>query len=704
MRFSFPEFARLFLVGAVALAAPCRELLADEGMWLFNAVPAERLQEQYQFTASPAWLEHLQKSSVRFNNGGSGSFVSPDGLVLTNHHVGVETLQKLSDASHNYARDGFYAGTRNEERRCLDLELTVLISIEDVTARVNAAVQPEMSPEQAYLARRKVIAEIEKESQDKTGLQSDVVTLYGGGSYQLYRSKRYTDVRLVFAPEAQIAFYGGDPDNFQYPRYCLDFCLFRVYDNGQPAHVADYLKVNKDGPAEHDLIFVSGHPGKTHRSLAVSAVRDARDRILPDLLDVLYRREVLLGAYAAQSPENARRSREYLFFVQNARKSLDGQLAGLLDPKLFGELAERENTLRSGFRGDPRLQPALSAYDRLESSQAKIAGNAKQYDLFEGLGRYPPLGFDSDLFQIARTLVRAAAERPKPNGERLQEFQESNRTLLELKLFSQAPIYDNLEKLTLADSLTYLVEKLGPGDPLVQIVLAGKSPRDRANELVSGTNLKQVAVRHQLYDGGWTAIENSSDPVIRLARAIDDTARAARKVNEEAEEVQRQAYAQIDAAKLSLEGTKDYPDATSTLRLAYGTVDGYEEDGQAIPAFTYFDGLYRRASEHEAKPPFDLPAHWAEQRDQLNLKTPFNFVSTADIVGGNSGSPVVNRAGELVGLIFDENIQSLVLDYSYTGKRARAVSVDARAILEALAKVYKADGLVAELVNGKSRD
>ena len=225
MRLSIHECATSLLLGSVALFAPCRELAADEGMWLFNAVPAEPLQ-QYQFTASPAWLEHLQKSSVRFGSS-SGSFVSPDGLVITNHHVGTDSLQKLSDASHNYARDGSYAATRGEEKRCLDLELSVLMSIEDVTDRVNAAVRSEMNPEQAYLARRKVIAEIEQESQGKTGLQSKVVTLYGGGSYQLYRTKRYTDVRLVFAPEAQAAFYGGDPDNFEYPRYCLDICLFR---------------------------------------------------------------------------------------------------------------------------------------------------------------------------------------------------------------------------------------------------------------------------------------------------------------------------------------------------------------------------------------------------------------------------------------------------------------------------------------------
>jgi peptidase S46-like protein len=691
------RFASLLLFSSLALLLACHHLLADEGMWLFNAVPAERLQQQHQFTPSAAWLEHLQKSSARFDNGASGSFVSPDGLVLTNQHVGADALQKFSDADHNYLRDGFYARTRSEEKRCFDLELNVLMSSEDVTARVNAAVQPEMTPEQANLARRKVVAEIEKESQEKTGLRSDVVTLYEGGSYQLYRFKQYTDVRLVFAPEAQIAYYGGDPDNFEYPRYALDICLFRVYENGQPAHITNYLKVSKDGPAEYELIFVSGHPGSTNRGKTVSEFTDERDRVLPRRLEVLYRREVLLGAYAARSPENARRSRDYFLEIQNSRKLCDGLLAGLLDPQLFGELVNRENTLRSAFRNDPRFQPALSAYDRLERSQAVIAQNAKHYDLFEG-SHFGPIGFDSKLFRIARTLVRAAAERPKPNGERLPEFQETNRTTLELQLFSEAPIYDDLEKLTLADSLTYLIGQLGPSDPLVQTALAGKSPHDRANELVSGTNLSQVAIRRQLYASGAAAIQDCSDPMIGLARAIDGAARAARKINEEQTEIQRQAYAQIAAARLAIEGNKDYPDATFTLRLAYGTVDGYEEDGRAVPAFTHFAGLYRRAAEHEARPPFDLPARWVEQRDRLDPETPFNFVSTADIVGGNSGSPVVNRAGEFVGIIFDGNIESLVLDCDYTSRQARAVSVDSRAILEALTKVYKADALVEELM------
>jgi hypothetical protein len=460
-------FASLFLFGSFAVLLPCRHLAADEGMWLFNAVPTERLQQQYRFTSSAGWLEHLQKSSVRFDSGGSGSFVSRDGLVLTNQHVGADALQKLSDATHNYRHDGFYARTRSEEKRCLDLELNVLMSSEDVTARVNAAVRPEMSPEQAYLARQKVVAEIEQESQEKTGLRSDVVTLYEGGSSQLYRFKRYTDVRLVFAPEAQIAFYGGDPDNFEYPRYDLDICLFRVYENGQPAHITDYLKVSTAGPAEHELIFVSGHPGSTDREKTLSEFTDERDRALPRLLDVLYRREVLLGAYASQSPENARRSRDYLLEIQNTRKLCDGKLAGLLDPQRFAELANRENTLRSAFRNDSRFQPALSAYDRIESSQAVLARNAQRYELFETFYG-DPTGFDSKLFQIARTLVRAAAERPKPNGERLPEFQETNRTSLELQLFSEAPIYDDLEKLTLADSLTYLIGQLGPGDPLAR--------------------------------------------------------------------------------------------------------------------------------------------------------------------------------------------------------------------------------------------
>ncbi len=463
---------------------------ADEGMWLFNNPPTKQLQEKYQFDPTPQWLEHLQKSSVRFNSGGSGSFISPDGLTITNHHVGADTLQKLSSAEHNYLKEGFYAKTEAEEQRALDLELNVLESIEDVTARVNAAVKPSMDPAAALSARRAIIAQIEKESKDKTGLRSNVITLYEGGSYQLYRYKVYTDVRLVFAPEQQAAFYGGDPDNFEYPRYDLDICLFRVYENGKPAHIDNYLKFNSAGAKEGDLVFVSGNPGRTDRELTLFELADARDRALPTRLDLLYRREVALKSYSDRSLENARRARDDLFGIQNSRKALKGMLGGLLDPAIFSKLQSDQEKLRQEMQArsakDAQFKNALAAYDKIKTAQQAIIKNAPTYDYYEGRRNYPR-GFAGNLFDYARLLVRAVAERAKPNGERLPDYRESSRESLELELFSTQPVYDDLEELLLTDSLTDLAGRFGANDPLVQKILAGKSPSARAAELVTGT-------------------------------------------------------------------------------------------------------------------------------------------------------------------------------------------------------------------------
>jgi len=643
---------------------------------------------------------------VRFNSGGSGSFVSATGLVITNHHVGADALQKFSDEQHNYLRDGFYVRTQAEEKKCVDLELNVLMSIEDVTARVNSAVKSEMTSEQASDARRSVIAAIEKESKDKTGLRSDVITLYQGGLYHLYRFKRYDDVRLVFAPEQQSAFYGGDPDNFEYPRFDLDICIFRVYENGRPLKIDNYLKFNPRGPIDGELTFVSGHPGKTDRQLTVDEMAGMRDRELPRILTMFKRREVLLHSFGERTFENERRVRDDFFGVQNNRKRYDGYLAGLLDPQIWQALEAREQKLRDAISGDPKLTSTTAAYDRIKNAQVEIAKNARVYNYFEmerrKFGVYrQPRAFYSTLFKYARLLVRAADERAKPNGERFEEFRDSAHESLELELFSTEPVYDDVELLTLTDSFTDLASAFGASDPLVKMVLGDKSPVERASELIKGTQLKDVALRKKLYAGGQAAIEAAHDPMIDIARAIDATARQAKKVFETQEEIKQQAYAEIAKARFATEGTTSYPDATFTLRLSYGTVRGYEENGKQIPAFTNFAGMYERANEHENKPPFDLPPRWIDKKDKLALTTPFNFVSDADIIGGNSGSPVVNKAGEFVGIIFDGNIQSLVLDCIFTDKQARAVSVDSAAILEALRNVYDAQPLVDELSSAK---
>ncbi len=683
----------LVLGGFAALLVMIPTAPADEGMWLFTNPPLKQLQERYDFTPPPGWLEHVQKSSVRFNSGGSGSFVSPTGLVMTNHHVGADTLQKISTSQKNYLKDGFYAKTPAEEVKALDLELNVLMSIEDVTERVNAAIKPGLAPAEAALARRKITAEIEKESLDKTGLRSNVVTLYQGGAYHLYRFKKYTDVRLVFAPEQQAAFFGGDPDNFEYPRYDLDICFFRVYENDQPAKIEHYLTWSKNGCKDGELTFVSGHPGRTNRLNTVAELEYLRDRQFPLLLQRLFRLEVLYTAYSARSDENARRAREDLFSVQNSRKARVGGLEGLMDPAIMARKKAEEHKLRTAVGRDPKLASAADAWDKIARAVDKQKEIAKTYNLLEG-GQ----GFNSHLFGIARTILRGDEERTKPNGERLQEYRESNLESLQFQLFSEEPIYDDYEQLRLADSLTFLAEQLGYDNPEVQKVLAGKSPIERAAELIQGTKLKDVAVRKKLWEGGNAAVAAAHDPMIAVANLIDPEARKLRKVLEsDVSEVKQQAYAQIAKAKYAIEGPNSYPDATFTLRLAFGLVKGYEENGKHVPALTHFAGLYERSAEHHDLPPFDLPARWVERKSHLDMRVPLNFVSTADIIGGNSGSPVINRNAELVGIIFDGNIQSLVLDFVYTDEVARAVSVHSAGIIEALRKVYDAGTLADEL-------
>src|SRR5216110_704844 len=690
---------RLFLAMLVASAISSR---ADEGMWLFNNPPLRQLKEKYQFEPTSQWLEHLQKASVRFNSGGSGSFVSANGLVITNHHVGADTLQKIGSEQHNYLRDGFYAKTQADEIKSTDLELNVLISIEDVTPRVTSALKPDMTSDQASNARNAAIAGIEKESKDKTGLRSDVVTLYQGGAYHLYRYKRYDDVRLVFAPEQQIAFYGGDPDNFEYPRYDLDICIFRVYENGQPAKIDNFLKFDPRGPNDGELTFVSGSRGKTDRHLTWDELADMRDRYLPYVLRMFNRREVLEMSYSARSFENARKARDDLFGDQNNRKRYDGYLAGLLDPEIWSALKAREQKLRDSVTRDSKFKSTISAYDQIKHAQAEIAKNAPLYNYLEQerpvtVGYRGPKAFAGNLFKYARLLTRAIDERAKPNGERIPAFRGSARESLELELFSTEPIYDDYEILRLSDSLTDFASQFGANDPLVQKVLAGKSPHARAVELVTVTKLKDVAVRKDLYGKDAAALQAAHDPMLDLARLIDRPARDARKIYDAQEETKKQAYSEIAKARFAIEGKNSYPDATFTLRLSYGTVRGYEQDGKQIPTFTDFAGLYQRSAEHDNKRPFEIPQRWIDRKANLNLSTHFDFVSDADIIGGNSGSPVVNKNNEFVGIIFDGNIQSLVLDCIYTNTQARAVSVDSTEIIEALRKVYDAGALANEL-------
>ena len=660
--------------------------MADEGMWLFNALPKQYLKEKYGFEPSDAWAEHLMKSSVRFNVGGSASFISSRGLVLTNHHVGSDTLHKLSTAEHNYAEDGFYAKTLADEIRAPDLELNQLVSIEDVTERVMREVKPGMSPAEALKARRAAIARIEKESKDKTGLRSDVIPLYGGARFHLYRYKRYTDVRLVWAPEAAIAFFGGDADNFEYPRYCLDACIFRVYENDKPARIEHFLKWSLAGAADGELVFVSGNPGRTQRIFTYAALEHQRDVRLPYVLNFIRRREILLQQFGLEGIEQERRAKDDLFGIQNARKAYTGMLQGLQDPRLMQRKLDQEKTLLDAAASNPKLRDAQGAWQRIAQLQARRKA-------LQGRG----VSLNTRLFQIAHTIVQLADEDQKPNAERLPQYRESGRESLLQQLYSPAPIYKDLEQTILADLIAFMMENRGGNDPLVQQVLAGKGPQDRAAELVNGTRLDDVAFRKKLVQGGKAAVDACDDPMIALARLIDPHSRKMRKTLDELGEAERQAYARIAEVIFAVKGTSTYPDATFTLRLAFGPVKGYVENGKPVPPWTTMGGAFEHERRHGARKPWKLPRRWHEAKDRIAGDTPFNFVCTADIIGGNSGSPVVNRQGELVGLIFDGNIQSLTLDYFYDDSVARAVSVHSSALREALDKIYHADRIVEEL-------
>ena len=669
-------------------------LAADEGMWLFNRLPVERLKANHDFAPAGDWAEHVMRSSVRISSGGSGSLVSAEGLVFTNHHVASTYVQELSTEEKNLLENGFFARTRAEELRCPGAEALVLWEIEEVTERVRAVVAPEMDPGAAEKARRAEIAVIEKESREKTDLHSEVVTLYQGGEFHLYRYRRYDDVRLVMAPEVGAAFFGGDPDNFSFPRYCLDVAFLRLYEDDKPARVEHHLRWSVRGARENELVLVAGNPGRTQRQNTVDHLRFLRDVIYPGTLETLYRREIALQQFSLRGAEAKRLARDDLFSVQNGRKALRGILSGLLDPAIIEAKVRAEAALRARVAKDPDLGARVGDWSRIASS---VAGYREMYRDYQYLER--GRAFWSDLYRKARGIVRLVGEKEKPDTERLPEYRDAVLPRVEQQLYSPAPIDAGLEVAKLTDSLTCFSAAFGADHPLVRTVLAGRSPADRAYQLVSGSDLTSVEKRRELVEGKASAVDSSEDPMVQLARTVDPYARDVRKKHDDfVRGVQTEAYGRISRARFAVTGTSVYPDATFTLRLAYGVVKGWEEGGTRIEPFTRLDGAFRLHEEHGGQDPYTLPASWLESRDAMSLATHFNFVSTADIVGGNSGSPVINRDAEVVGIIFDGNLHSLVLDLAYTEEKARSVSVSAEAVIEALRVVYRLDDLVKELL------
>jgi hypothetical protein len=678
------------------LGAPA---LADEGMWTFNNLPRAEIKKRYGFEVTDDWVRRVQSATVRFPNG-TGSFVSAEGLVLTNYHIVEDIVGELSTAERDLAKTGFVAHTREEELKIPGLALDQLVKIEDVTARVSGAVKQGMSDADAAAARAAEMGRIESESA-AAGMRADVVTLYQGGMYNLYVYRRYTDVRLVFAPEFQAAFFGGDPDNFNFPRYDLDMSLVRVYDNGKPLRPENYFKWSKQGPKEHELTFVSGSPGTTQRLNTVAHLGFLRDSGIPILIRVLESRRDSLRKYMAGGEEQTRRGQNELNYAENFTKVYKGQLEGLRDPKLIARKTADEQALRKFVSADARRGKEYGdAWDSIAKARGSLAAYEADRRMLGGLSLtdYAMSGFNSVLFNHARTLVRLADEDAKPDAERLPEYAKARRPALEAMLYSEAPLYDDYEQTKLTASLSLMRDLYAGKGPLVAKVLQGKTPEARAAELVKGTKLRDVAYRRELAAGGKKAVEASTDPLIVLARSVDAESRGVRS-RYEAEVIgaERTAYGKIARALFEKEGTGLYPDATFTPRLSYGAVEGYTESGKRVEPFTYYSGLYARSAEHAGKFPYNLATRWAEKKSEVGMKVPFNFVTSNDIIGGNSGSPTFNREMELVGLIFDGNIQSLVGNFYYDAAINRAVSVDSRGMLEALRKVYGATEVADEL-------
>jgi hypothetical protein len=676
---------------ALLVAFTCSNLFADEGMWTFDNPPKKQLQEKYGFAVTDAWLEHVRLSSVRFMDGGSGSFVSPNGLVMTNHHVAVGQLQKMSTAEMDYVKTGFYAATPAGEVKCPDLEVNVLQSMENVTERIHKAVQQDMNEEQALKARDAEIAKIENESKEKTGLKPEVVNLYHGGEYWLYQYKKYTDVRLVMAPERQAAYYGGDYDNFTFPRYDLDMTFFRIYENDQPVSSEHFFKWNARGASEDELVFVAGHPGSTDRLYTYAQLEYHRDAQYPMLLKYIQQRIDILREYAQNGPEQSRRAQIQLFGLENSKKALTGEYEGLLDKNLFDKKKTEETRIKKLVSDNSEWKKAYGdAWKSIEKAVGQQRSRTKQSFFRRVMG--------SRQYSFANNIVFYSREIEKPEIERLDGYHASQLDEMKFRLFSPAPIYKDMEEASMAGGLRLSIAELGADDPFLKIVMDGRTPEETAKNLVLNTKLDNVDFRKKLIEGGKAAVDTCMDPMIVLMRKLEPMLRENIEWNKKnVESVLTAGSEKIANALFAVYGKEISPDATFTLRLSYGPVKGYPMNGTVAPCKTTLYGLYDRALSFDQKPDFELPQRFWDRKDKLDLATPVNFVSTCDIIGGNSGSPVINKNAELVGLIFDGNIESLPGRFVYDDTKNRAVAVHSAYIIEALRKLYDAEKLADEL-------
>lgn len=672
----------LFVLGQI--------LFAEEGMWTFDNPPIQLVKEKYGFTITQEWLDHVRLSSVRFMDGGSGSFVSPYGLVLTNHHVAIGQLQKMSTAEKDYVALGFYAPTLADEVKCPDLEVNVLVSMENVTERIRSVTQ-NLDEQQALKAREAEIAKIESEAKEKTGLKPEVVSLYRGGEFWLYLYKKYTDVRLVMAPERQSAYFGGDSDNFTYPRYDLDMAFFRVYANDQPLQSFHYLTINPRGASENELVFVSGHPGSTNRLYTVAQLEYQRDIRYPLILSYLDKRINVLHEYMKNGPEAQRRALRSLFGLENAKKAYTGEYQGLLSPNIISQKQKEEQELKKQIQKNPEWKKSFGkAFDLIEKAVKKQRAYMRPLFFQRIMG--------SRLYDIAEDIVFYTIEKEKPDTERLEGYHEAEKEELLFYLFSPAPIYEDLEKAVFLGSLKMSMEELGLEHPFIKTVLNGEALEKVVEDLVYNTQLYSVEFRKRLVEGGKSAVDTCRDPMIGLLRKLEPILR--KNVEWGKKEIDSPlsfGSEKIAQALFAIYGKNRPPDATFTLRLSYGAVRGYPMNGTITPYKTTLYGLFDRVLSFDQKSEWWLPNRFWERKDKLDLSTPVNFVSTCDIIGGNSGSPVINQNAEYVGLIFDGNIESLVGRFVYDETANRAVAVHSAYILEALRKLYDAEKLAEEL-------